>query len=64
MSDQSIAPVRMMKRKPASEVTAHLTVFGTAAKLLQVASSKGQMRQGLWRKIWGSAQENLLLILW
>jgi hypothetical protein len=61
MSDQSIAPVR---RKPASEATTYLTVFGTAAKLLQATSSKGQRRQGLRRKIWGSAQKNLLLILW
>jgi hypothetical protein len=47
-----------------SQSIAHLTVFRTAAKLLQAASSKGQRRQGLRRKIWGSAQENLLLILW
>jgi hypothetical protein len=42
----------------------HSSVFRAAAKLLQATSSKGQRRQGLWRKIWGSAQENLLLILW
>jgi hypothetical protein len=64
MSDQSIALVRMMKRNLVSEATAHLTVFGIAAKLLQATSSKGQRRHGLQRKIWGSAQENLLLILW
>jgi hypothetical protein len=55
MSDQSIAPVRMMTKKPASEATTHLIVFGTTAKLLQAASSKGQRHQGLRRKIWGSA---------
>jgi hypothetical protein len=32
--------------------------------LLQATSSKGQRRQGLQMKIWGSAQKNLLLILW
>jgi hypothetical protein len=50
--------------RPAPEATTHLTVFGTAAKLLPATSSKRQRRQGLRRKIWGSAQENLLLILW
>jgi hypothetical protein len=52
------------KRRPVSEATTQLTVFRTAAKLLQATSSKGPRRQGLRRKIWGSAQENLLLILW
>jgi hypothetical protein len=52
------------QRKPASEVTVHLTIFGAIAKLFQAASSKGQRRQGLRRKIWGSTQEDLLLILW
>jgi hypothetical protein len=42
----------------------HTSVFGTTSKLLQAASSKGQRRQGLRRKIWGSSQENLLFILW
>jgi hypothetical protein len=44
--------------------TTQLTIFRTAAKLHQATSSKGPRRQGLRRKIWGSAQENLLLILW
>jgi hypothetical protein len=50
--------------KPVSEATTQLTVFGTVAKLLQATSFKGQRRQGLQRKIWGSAQKNLLFILW
>jgi hypothetical protein len=52
------------QREPASVVTIHLTIFGAKAKLFQATSSKGQRRQGLRRKIWGSAQEDLLLILW
>jgi hypothetical protein len=52
------------QRKPAPEATVHLTIFGATTKLLQATSSKGQRRQGLRRKIWGSAQEDLLLILW
>jgi hypothetical protein len=43
------------QRKPTSEVTIHLTIFGATTKLFQAASSKGQRRQGLRRKIWGSA---------
>jgi hypothetical protein len=50
--------------RPVSEATAQLAVFRIAAKLLQATSSKGPRWQGLRRKIWGSAQENLLLILW
>jgi hypothetical protein len=50
--------------KPAPEVTVQLTIFGATTKLLQAASSKGQRRQELRRKIWGSTHENLLLILW
>jgi hypothetical protein len=50
--------------KSASEVTVHLTIFGATAKLFQAASSKGQRRQGLRRKIWGPAQKDILLILW
>jgi hypothetical protein len=38
--------------------------FGAAAELSSASSSKGQRCQGLRRKIWGSAKENLLLILW
>jgi hypothetical protein len=38
--------------------------FGAAAELSSAPSSKGQRWQGLWRKVWGSAQENLLPILW
>jgi hypothetical protein len=52
------------QRKPASEVTIHLTIFEATSKLFQGTSSKGQKRQGHRRKIWGSAQEDLLLILW
>jgi hypothetical protein len=35
----------------------HFTVFRTAAKFLQATSSKGQRRQGLRRKIWGSSRK-------
>jgi hypothetical protein len=43
------------QRKPASEVTARLTVFRAAAELFQATSSKGQRWQGLRRKIRGPA---------
>jgi hypothetical protein len=33
----------------------YLTIFGATTKPFQATSSKGQRRQGLWRKIWGSA---------
>jgi hypothetical protein len=64
MSDQSIAPVKMMTKEASFRGYNTPTVFGTTTKLLQATSSKGQRRQGLRRKIWRSAQENLLLILW
>jgi hypothetical protein len=37
--------------------------FGAATELSSAPSSKGQRCQGLRRKVWGSAQENLLSIL-
>jgi hypothetical protein len=43
------------QRKSVSEVTIYLTIFGATTKLLQATSSKGQRRQGLRRKVWGSA---------
>jgi hypothetical protein len=52
------------QREPASEITIHLTIFGATTKFFQATSSKGQRRQGLRRKVWGSAEEDLLLILW
>jgi hypothetical protein len=37
---------------------------GRFHKLCSAASAKGQRRQGLRGKIWGSAKKNLLSILW
>jgi hypothetical protein len=64
MSDQSITPARVMTRKLATKATAQLSILRTTAKLFQATSLKGQGRQGLRRKVWGSAQKALLLILW
>ena len=47
-----------------AKATILLASFGAAAKLFSAASAKGQRRQGLRGKIWGSAKKNLLPILW
>jgi hypothetical protein len=47
-----------------AKATVLLASFGAAAKLFPAASAKGQRRQGLRGKIWGSTKKNLLLILW
>jgi hypothetical protein len=62
--DQSIAPVRMMTKEANFRGCDTPHSLQGSSKLLQAASSKGQRRQGLRRMIWGSVQEDLLLILW
>jgi hypothetical protein len=55
MSDQSTALVRTMIKEASLRGHNKLTVFRTAAKLLQATSSKGPRWQRLQRKIWGPA---------